>query len=1513
MQALIANVADMGLDYSKEELEAIAVRLQCCAADAAHTAMGADMYLDEDKKTCEWNKYKYLKRVSGILREYIPGGIYSFRGPIEIENEIEVPLSDAYEFRSAVCVDDVLSPIFGYSFIMFTNVTTGRGYMYVIYDGQLHDIVDSNAYPIPYFRNTNSITHDHHNDFLVMGTNTEIQKADADQEASQPPSAPSTSGFFSSVGSDYKYSVYNPRNKYVYFSNTLANQIVKYKADTNSVTTINVPGAIGKLAVNTNSGQVIVIAGSTLQLVHPVTNVLTPLNLAVLLGAVTVDNVIYNTLTNRIVVQYNDGVSNNIAILSSTGVVISPSIYSTFDIIGDILHYPTLDLYLVATSLQIEVVDANTLDVITVSELLHDKKNDKIIAISGKRLDLLLGTNDPAITSWNDEVVDEHMLRVYSMYYAKSPSDLNLSGKSLYDHAEKTVSITYRKLLPVYSNMETYTIHGGFSDFETLVDISSDFLTTYETDFVTANPFPSFVDITENIENSNYTGEAKNGDIFNVTMQTIYSPGQGDLFASFDGFSTTFDVNAIHNFLYGTGAGTVVGLTSITLARSSGSVTYQFDPLNADITNITPVTAYGISPIEPEAINIGLIQGLTDGLNPTTGFGINRVEYSIGPGVDPLLNYTASLRLKMVDDVLDINPFGSSITYTVFDGVSYNPVNIPLFSVAGSYSTGFELTHTSSQFKGSRFIIDNPVSQLVSPPFPAGELINGFFYTLNDNQPAQWECVISNGNSGDVLKAININNVDYAIPSGYTFSTDDDLGVYLTSLGLGDYETSWNASLRQFTIRKTSNNPNVPPRFVTWKREIEKDSNAYNGYYEWEKRNDVHPIPSDTTDPDFREASFGKLFTIDNPDTAYHGHEVWFYITPCPVDRISSPVSPYELRVAVYYNGEKKKDPSGNYEDYNLYTFTADLGENLASSTRTFAGANVEYDKNNNQFVIIIADDIATTSVATTDSINGNMILATLQIPFYVSPFIVPTALPYPTIPGGFIQASISSIPTQATSATTRIRSPFCLLDTNADRSGKYEYSFYNPSTGDVCFTFFSADSNPVTANANNIYHNILRYNHNTFTFDVPYSKQSPYGGGVNFDMVNTLERKMYVTTVDTVSNRYIYQDFYDPNDTDNAGYGVVPGGRQWAFLDFSFTRVNKLEMTPFLSVLSPVSTPTYYFDYGIFPLINVNNELLFMYYNFINSTSSICEITNPGTLSPSIVKKTNLPAAASPTGIFVGPGIKNIPGSSSVFFNTLSNGVLKSVDPVSWQMNGQCQLYFVTPFYSAVYPQYFFFNSVLNKLVMSFLISEHTLPPINEPNAFLNYYAVGYHEAQWESDQDAPFNPLDVTEKKITILSSPSDDQPLCLNDSEVQAMIETAQQHCCDCCPDPLDAEEIFRDPIQPGGGALDEDRFTIYYGNNGIDGAGKLNPTEITSLTSVIRYQLAGTYNYYFVPDSYLYFAYPSAYYTSTIDFEDVSTGVQLPFKAPYSIMISGIPYTVHQTKFKYNSPVSVKVIT
>lgn len=1496
MQALTANVADMALDYTKEELEAIALRLQCCAADAAHTAMGADMYLDEDKKTCEWNKYKYLKRVSGILREYIPGGIYSFRGPIEVENEIEVPLSDDYEFRSAVCVDDVLSPIFGYSFVMFTSVSTGRGYMYVIYDGQLHDIVDSNAYPIPYFRNTNSITHDHHNDFLVMGTNTEIQKADADQEASQPPSAPSIAGVFSSVGSDYKYSVYNPRNKYVYFSNTFANQLVKYKADTNSVTTINVPGAIGKLAVNTNSGQVIVIAGSTLQLVHPVTNVLTPLNLAVLLGAVTVDNVIYNTLTNRIVVQYNDGASNNIAILSSTGVVISPSIYSTFDIIGDILHYPTLDLYLVATSLQIEVVDANTLDVITVSELLHDKKNDKIIAISGKRLDLLLGTNDPAITTWNDNIVDENLLRAYSYYYVGSPSTYNLFGKTLYDDARKILDVTYKKRLPVYTNAETYTMQGGFNDFDTMVDIVSHATTTYETDFIFANPTAKSIDVTEALENSNYTGEAKNSDIFNVTMRTLYNPGQDDLVA-----------NANINAIYGSPC-TVLGLYSVTLSNSvTGPVVYLFDPANTDITNIAPVSLItGIDPTEGEAISVGLIQGLTDGVNPTKGLGINRVEYTIFNS-NPT-NYNARLYLKMIDNAADYVANGSGFTYIIDDGFSTIPLFIP-FTLNGST----ELTNYAYGFSGSRFEIDNPVSPLDNPPLPAGELLNGFFYTLNDAQPAQWECIISNGNSGDVVKAININNVDYSLPA-YTFGTGDDLGIYLSTLGLGDYETSWNPALREYTIKKTSNNPGVPPRFITWKRQVADNPNLRNAYFDWEQRVDIYPDSAAPSDPNLREAAFGKLFTIDNPGTDYHGHEIWFYVTPCPVNRSSPAIGSYKLRATVYYNGKKKQDIFGNYEDYSIYTFVANLGDE--AGIPNFAGVQIEYDVNNNQFVVFIADDLSGSGVnATTSPVTGNLLLGTISATFFQLGNLIPTALPYPVIPGGWIQATKDSDP-GPNPGLCDIKSCFYLSDVNVNDPGSPHYTFYNKVTGDVCFTLFSADSQCATANPSFIYHNIVRYNAGTGTFDVAYTRSSAYIPGTN-DMTFTLSRKAYSyrTVVDYTYNRYAFVDFYDPADPDNTLYGVNPKGRQITFLDFSFNRVKKLELYPFLPTIDTVSPPTSYTQYDIIDLLFLNNEIYFLYLNYGNSLAVICKITNI-TTSPSIVTVRQI-SGLLPIFMVEGPILPNTSTTSSLFtgINYFASGALTSYDTVSWLQNGT-----LTPNYSLSSidsPTYVRFNRVLNKTILAYNYPGITNFSTSEPNQFLNYFATGYHQAQWESDQDAPFNPLDVTEKKITILSSPSDDQPLCLNDSEVQTMIETAQEHCCDCCPDPLDAEEIFGEPAEQGsfeeegGRYANQERFMLYYGNTGIDGAGKTDPTQISSLTSILRYQIDGTYNYYFVPDSYLYFAYPSSLYSPTIDFEDISTGTQVAFKAPYSISINGVMYTVHQSKATYNSPISIKV--
>ncbi len=63
----------MSLIYSYNDLQALAARGQCCAADLAYKALKTELYNLPDTK-CMWDKYKFVKRAVFILKNYIPNG-----------------------------------------------------------------------------------------------------------------------------------------------------------------------------------------------------------------------------------------------------------------------------------------------------------------------------------------------------------------------------------------------------------------------------------------------------------------------------------------------------------------------------------------------------------------------------------------------------------------------------------------------------------------------------------------------------------------------------------------------------------------------------------------------------------------------------------------------------------------------------------------------------------------------------------------------------------------------------------------------------------------------------------------------------------------------------------------------------------------------------------------------------------------------------------------------------------------------------------------------------------------------------------------------------------------------------------------------------------------------------------------------------------------------------------------------------------------------------------------------
>jgi hypothetical protein len=373
----------MALLYSKSELEAIAQRLQCCAADAAGEALAGEVFLDHAKKTCGWNKFKFLKRAVKILSEYVPGGTVTSVAPFAIENTIDPTLDGTYSLKDAAIVEDILSPYYGFSFIVFGN-NDGDTHIYIIYDGELYFVMDSSMYTAPYMQYIESVTYDNDSDVLVLGANGSIQEYDLSTLLLPVPVQPIAISSTSYPGVAHDYAAYNRIENTVFFSNTIASEVRRFYTFNNSVVTIPVGSTPSHIAVNSSNGQTWVVCGTIINVINTYAIfVSSTINLGTLLGATSIEKLIYSRQLDLFIIPYFDGFQYKLALLNPNGSVYSQSIYTTINTIGQGLYYQQLDKYFVAEdTVVININDSGYYYIDVPRIMLNDTKYNKIVVAS---------------------------------------------------------------------------------------------------------------------------------------------------------------------------------------------------------------------------------------------------------------------------------------------------------------------------------------------------------------------------------------------------------------------------------------------------------------------------------------------------------------------------------------------------------------------------------------------------------------------------------------------------------------------------------------------------------------------------------------------------------------------------------------------------------------------------------------------------------------------------------------------------------------------------------------------------------------------------------------------------------------------------------------------------------------------------------------------------------------------------------------------------------------------------
>jgi len=371
----------MALQYTKEQLEAIATRLQCCASDAANEALSGEIFQDASKKKCGWYKFKYLQAASNILKEYYPGGLYPFKKNLTIENTIAVE-GEPYNFKDAVSIDTHTSSFYGFSFVVFGEDFTGDANIYVIKDGLLYASFNTSSFFIGGLY-VNSIAYDGKNHNLILGCDENIHEVDITILLTDPTAIPTVVST-TNIPSVYNDSIiYNPIDKYLYIADITGSQILKFDTNTDTYVTfalLSPPNNSNCFELNRLTGDLwIANNGSDITIMDMSGSIVTNFSIP---GGLFIYDLSYNTLTNQFIVSYFDGVTIKVVLYENDGTPIGGIVLETTESINDTLYFNANDNYFTSIISELLVVDNPPIALQGTLDLIQDVAADKVI-VSG--------------------------------------------------------------------------------------------------------------------------------------------------------------------------------------------------------------------------------------------------------------------------------------------------------------------------------------------------------------------------------------------------------------------------------------------------------------------------------------------------------------------------------------------------------------------------------------------------------------------------------------------------------------------------------------------------------------------------------------------------------------------------------------------------------------------------------------------------------------------------------------------------------------------------------------------------------------------------------------------------------------------------------------------------------------------------------------------------------------------------------------------------------------------------
>lgn len=378
----------MALQYTKSQLENISKRLQCCAADAAMESLTGEVFLDHEKETCGWNKFKFLTRASKILKDYIPGGLYTYDEPFVREAMIDTELPGSFICVDSAVVEDINSPFYGFSFIMYHDYALPviNSYLFVIRNGELHSVFSTADYAAPYFDGMASVTFDSNSGYLVLAGNLTIQRFDPAPLLNDIPLPPiPLSNMATPPGAYVEAGVFNYINNESYFIGNAFDKVIKYNAVSNTYITITLPvtPSFLNIALDYSTGRIWVSGDNNIYVIDPYTNaIINTIDISVLFsGFLYIGRLTFDRENNRFLVPiFDGGITGSVKLFDISGVPYPGDAYTDGTYLDQAFYYPrTSDYIITYYNDGFFVKNGPFFSLDFPKKILFDRKNDKLI------------------------------------------------------------------------------------------------------------------------------------------------------------------------------------------------------------------------------------------------------------------------------------------------------------------------------------------------------------------------------------------------------------------------------------------------------------------------------------------------------------------------------------------------------------------------------------------------------------------------------------------------------------------------------------------------------------------------------------------------------------------------------------------------------------------------------------------------------------------------------------------------------------------------------------------------------------------------------------------------------------------------------------------------------------------------------------------------------------------------------------------------------------------------------